>query len=166
MYQHRDPDCAFIHDFHGLRPFGIDVLTGESCAHGLRMLCDLTDEGKLIVIKALGLGSAGFEPAWNSKGTGSIMLHYGMLEILSIYAMLTAGYERIFVCGQGVAGASSGKAAEYYDMAIRDQRWAVEHYEKNKQELPRGYRWYGGVIRILTNCAADRNVHQMTGRSV
>ena len=44
-----------IRNLSDLRPFGIDLLTGESCALSRRLLCDVTEEGKSLILKALGL---------------------------------------------------------------------------------------------------------------
>lgn len=41
--------------FDDLRPYGIIALTGESCGLMYRILCDVTERGRLILAKALGI---------------------------------------------------------------------------------------------------------------
>ena len=48
-----------------LRPYGIDVLTGEACGLSYRILCDVTESGKQTIQKALGITNLGLPDNWN-----------------------------------------------------------------------------------------------------
>lgn len=135
-----------------LEPYGIETLTGESCGLSYRLLCDLTDGGKRIVEKALGVGITLAEP-WNA-GTqekphvGSMMIAPEMRPLLSVFALLEAGcIEAWLLCAAAVIGIERGDSATYVD----DWR------SKFGDGLVRTFR-YGGT-------AGDRNIHRMSGRA-
>src|SRR4051812_6940166 len=73
-----------IDKWDDLAAFGIIPLTAESCGLGYRLLCDLTERGKHILEKCLGLAGLGAQPAWNRGSAaaphiGSVMLAYPLL---------------------------------------------------------------------------------------
>ena len=41
--------------FNDLAAYGIEPLTGEACGLGYRILCDVTERGRNVVGKALGI---------------------------------------------------------------------------------------------------------------
>jgi hypothetical protein len=80
-----------LHDWQDLRQFGIDVLTGEACRVGTRILCDVTDDGMDVVCDLLGLpkSSAAFEPSWNGgKAVASVMLPRSLWHDLAVWCLL------------------------------------------------------------------------------
>ena len=56
-----------ISDLRDLRPFGIDILTGEADALSYRLLCDLNKRGVDIICEALGLTEQAFHDNYNSS---------------------------------------------------------------------------------------------------
>ena len=55
-----------------LEKYGINNLTGESCAYGLRFLCDLNEQGRTLMCDyfSLPFASAQFVKNWNQKVNG------------------------------------------------------------------------------------------------
>jgi hypothetical protein len=134
-----------------LTEFGIEPLTGEACGLGYRILCDVTEKGRLIVEKCLGAASLVTHLQWNS-GTkeqphiGSLMLAPEMLVPLAVFALLESGCKEVYAVKGGCFG------IEY-----RDPPDTVESLQ----------RWHAGnEMRRLAyqGTARDRNVHVMSGR--
>lgn len=73
-----------------LNPLGIEVLTGEACGLGMRILCDLTQEG-IDLWQEFTRSTPTTEP-WNSRGIKSVMATYDMLKDLWIFGMVKKGY--------------------------------------------------------------------------
>ena len=78
--------------WNDLRPFGIDVLTGEACGLSYRMLCDVTEKGKRTIQKALGIANLGLPENWNrgdpgDPHIGAIMLAPELLVPLAVFAL-------------------------------------------------------------------------------
>lgn len=72
---------------------GINPLTSESCAYGLRTLCDLNAQGVELVQAFLGLNDEAFLPNWNSAvgeypAVASVMLTRTALHDLMLFALL------------------------------------------------------------------------------
>ncbi len=82
---------------HGIQlsKFGIEFLTGESCAIGMRGLYDLTKQGETIVKEFLGLNAeTKLANNWNSGSSSdphvsSVMLTHSMALWLGAYCLLT-----------------------------------------------------------------------------
>jgi hypothetical protein len=43
-----------VRDWNDLRSFGINALTGEACAVGKRLLCDVNDQGRKLLCSIFG----------------------------------------------------------------------------------------------------------------
>jgi hypothetical protein len=71
-----------------LTAIGIEMLTGESDKLGIRLLCDVTEEGKVAVCRALGVNDIQLAPPWNSKGIGSVLPTRDMLELIALVYMV------------------------------------------------------------------------------
>ncbi len=77
-----------IHSFSDLQTWGINLLTGESDALSRRLLCDVTIEGKNLVMKALGVPDISLPRPWNgAPAIGSILLDRETLRTLCILAL-------------------------------------------------------------------------------
>lgn len=77
-----------ISKWSDLEEYGIDTLTGEACVYGIRVLCDLTEEGKSTVCSFLGIPKgAKMSANWNSKGVCSVMLPASIMEDLAVFAL-------------------------------------------------------------------------------
>lgn len=90
-----------ISSLNQLQPYGIELLTGEACALGMRILCDLTRRGRKIVAEAYGLNPTSFADSWNSGSkedphVASIMLDHEAYLFLGVFALMDAGCTRVF----------------------------------------------------------------------
>jgi hypothetical protein len=136
-----------------LRPFGIDVLTGEACGLGYRLLCDLTAKGRAIVEKCLGTPPLPLYEQWNTGSkeephVGCIMLVPELFTPLAVFAVLESGYQECWVSKNGAVYAIDPDDPQDAIEAVR--RWlGVESMRRFS---------YRGTAR-------DRNVHVMSGRT-
>lgn len=146
---------SHINSWSDLNGYGINALTGEACAHGLRILCDLTEEGKDTLVAMFG-GALTFTKGknWNSGAEYSVMLPYGILPDLSIFCALRK-YPHVTVLGSDVCGYNNEDFAEALPY-IED--YNVAAYTDKRP----CYRVYHS--RVGPHAVGDRNIHQMSGR--
>lgn len=70
-----------IDNIRDLERFGIDALTGESCAYHRRMLVGLTQAGADLVCDFYGINLAGLREPWNSTACGEKAVASFMLPV-------------------------------------------------------------------------------------
>lgn len=142
-----------IHSLSDLKQFGINVLTGESCALSRRYLCDVTQEGKNLVMKALGVNDISLAPDWNGHdAVGSILLERDTLETCGILALLDEpDIKEVWV--ESISGHMRGATQE--DIELYKENATLTGSHPNW----RIYRKFGIERR------GDRNIHQMSGRT-
>jgi len=133
-----------IDSWDALRDYGIVAITGEACSLMYRILCDLTEEGKRIVERALSVEIE--SENWNSGSTddthvASIMLTPEMIVPLGVFALLESGCKEVWVTETCAIGVEPGDSAE-----------AVETMKGSHK--PRRRYAYKGLCK-------DRNQHQM-----
>lgn len=81
-----------IKNWEDLEPYGINELTGEACAAGLRLLCDLTEDGKANAYAFLGIPlDTPVAENWNIGGAASIMMPRSVFKELAAFLLLTGG---------------------------------------------------------------------------
>lgn len=137
-----------------LRPFGVDLLTGEACGLSYRLLCDVTEKGRQTVAKALGLKQLPLPDNWNrgdpgDPHVGAIMLAPEMLVPLGIFALLEHGCSEVW---QTRAGDLLG-----IEPSDEPERVAsVKRFHTSSDNLVRRFAYAG--------TAGDRNRHEMSGR--
>jgi hypothetical protein len=142
-----------VNSWNDLQAYGIELLTGEACGLGYRLLCDVTERGRKTVEKCLGLTSLVLPESWNRGSkedphVGSIMLTREMLEPLAVFALLEGGCHEVYLVKNSVVGIEPSDPPD----AIEDvKRWAGVEYARRLA--------YRGT-------AGDRNVHVMSGRVV
>ncbi len=103
----------YITSWKDMVPFGINLLTSESCAYNLRGLFDLNDEGVKLVADYFGLHdcdsckcNSGLATNWNSQvwlkpAVGSIMLPHSIFQPLAIFALMhVAKFRYVYVSDQ------------------------------------------------------------------
>jgi hypothetical protein len=138
--------------FDDLRSFGIIALTGESCGLGYRILCDVTERGRLILAKVLGISNLTLPENWNRGSAndphvGSIMLAPEMMLAIGVFALLESGCIEVWRTKSGsligIEASNDAKDVTIVRLQLGD-------------DLQRAFR-YDGTAR-------DRNVHAMTGR--
>ena len=144
--------------WNDMEQFGIIPLTGESCAYSLRLLCDLTAQGRALIRSFFGLraepepGSGSvFQEPWNRGSAedphvASILLPYGLFITLSTYTLLRKGMA-VFV----MEGASSVLGYEPDSDEHKEAAFCTENDRS-------GY-WRG------PKAGSDRNLHHMSGRT-
>ena len=145
-----------INCWDDLRPFGIDLLTGEACGLSYRLLCDVTQKGKQTIQKALGVADLGLPDNWNGGDphdphVGSIMLVPELFIPLAIFALLEHGCREVWRTKSG--GLIGIEPADDPERVA-----AVQRLHTETDNLVRRYAYAG--------TAGDRNQHQMTGRIV
>ena len=138
-----------ISGWEDLRQFGINVLTGEACAYNLRLLCDVSEEGREAALEWLGLPhDTKLAAPWNSTvdgrpAVGSIMLDRNAWERVGQFLLFRAGALAI-----AHIGVPSGIIGIFNDVRL-------QQYANSKFSLTRNY---------AHNAVRGRNVHAMTGR--
>ena len=143
-----------IDSWSHLVPFGIDALTGEACSLSYRLLCDTTENGCKILAKLFGIPNLQLAEPWNRGSTaephvGSIMLVPDLLVPIAVFAFLETGCVEVFTLPHCAFGMEPDDDREEHLAVIKHF-----HGEKNLRRFA-----YRGT-------AQDRNVHQMTGRTV
>jgi hypothetical protein len=145
-----------MRDGRDLENYGINLLTGEACRVGRRVLTDLTERGRRIVADMLGLGDQrGFAENWNSRvgdspAVASVMLPYSMIRDLMTWCLIHDGCTAIIETDdEYVYGREDSDGTEWDEL--------VEHCRKY-------HKW----VRVITlrsgPSRGTRMVHAMSGR--
>jgi hypothetical protein len=86
-------DIVFANYWHDLKEYGIDSLTGEACAYGQRVLCDLSQEGVDLLTTYFGGQLVFVEGAnWNpgsveNPSIASVLLPRCLLDDLRVFIL-------------------------------------------------------------------------------
>lgn len=140
-----------IDNVKDLEPFGIDPLTGESDAHMYRILCDVTQRGKRIVERTMDVEIT-FAENWNrgrkdDPHIGSFLLPYEFVPSIAVFCLLTdPDISEVWLMK---GGSVMGFGVEDVDL---------------KERLRKFHE--GDLRHVFYPRPSDRNVHQMTGRTV
>ena len=141
-----------ISSWNDLRPYGIDVLTGEACGLMYRLLCDVTASGGKLIEKALSVNRIEFADPWNrgdpdDPHVGSILVPPELRQPLGVFALLESGCRQVWLYQNGGL------------LGIEPDD-SPEQIELSKQMCPEA------LVRTFAyqGTAGDRNVHVMTGR--
>ena len=121
------------------RKFGFNILTGEACNIGMRVLIDLTGDGKRVW--DMFTNSEATSPPWNQNGKASIMIPRSWLKDLMIaHLFLLKNCHSVLVGKSYLVGFSGND----------------QPHEPNKEEY---------IIRKTSHPSVGlNNVHQMSGR--
>ena len=96
-----------IRNWDDLRDYGINFLTGEACAVGKRLLCDVSEQGRRLLCSVFGLPSnTAFAENWNRQvngepAVGSIFLPTELLAFVSAMILLESGCKLAVVLTTG-----------------------------------------------------------------
>lgn len=157
---------AHLYNCNDLVPYGIHPLTGEACAYSRRILCDLSQEGVILMTAYLGLSctveAARAFPANRNAYVGvqpavaGVMVARAAFPDLMIFTLLHVGqYDYVLETPDGgFTGFNDG------------DRYA-QHYLKDSTNgtLPNGYRLHHNCAKRSTQPhIGDRNIHAMSGR--
>jgi hypothetical protein len=141
-----ESQSIMVHSWEDLRQLGINMLTGESCGYSLRLLCDVSEEGKALLADYFGMPGIQLAANWNSRvgeqpAVGSIMLSRKLLMPLAEFALLRKGALAVVESDSMIMGV--------FDQTLLDR------YGENTN------------LAIRRNFATDSRVtHAMTGRTV
>lgn len=159
------PSSMVIHGWAGLEQLGVNCLTGESCRYSMRLLCDLNQAGRELMVDYLGLGAGPLARPWNSAVDGkpsvaSIMLHCESLPQLAKFALFRAG-------ALAVLGGPSPQDL----MGLFENQLVLDYTEFIARQTEQdGKSWYSLWRNHGLDTAAphlgSRNVHAISGRSV
>lgn len=133
---------------NGIKEFGIDALTGEACAYGLRLLCDLSAEACDLVRDFFGLGDkTAFDRNMNSsheyEGTihqhvSSMMLPRGIFAELLYFALIHKGKYEVYLWNvktDEITCCSKKDYNEHHDYFEHDHRvWFSKKADPNVQQ--------------------------------
>ena len=138
--------------WNDLRPYGIDVLTGEACGLSYRFLCDVTEQGRKILARWLSMPELHLSDAWNRGNiadphVGSILLAPEVLTGISVFALLETGCTECWLCRNGTV-------------------FGVELDDPSEQIAASKRMRADNIVRLFRSqgTAGDRNVHVMSGR--
>lgn len=145
-------DTVVVCTAEDLDVFGVRVLTGEACAYGQRLLCDVNEDGQQLLREFWGLPTLMLAPAMNERvGTkpavGSVMLERRAVLGLARFAMFRSGalafWEDRQACGGLVGLYNEQRVREYEAEGV-----ALEYNPTHRTEQPH---------------VGARNVHAMLG---
>ena len=140
-----------VNCWNDIEPYGIELLTGEACGLSYRLLCDVTEQGRKILAKCLGIPNLNLAENWNrgraeDPHVGSIMLTHEMLTPLAVFALLESGCKEVYLVNNSVVGVEHSDPPDLIETVKR-----VAGVEYARRLAYRG-------------TAGDRNVHVMSGR--
>jgi hypothetical protein len=149
-------ESIYIGSWDDLKLFGINALTGEACAYGRRLLCDVNEDGAALMLDYLGVTM--LSKNWNSTVAGkpavaSVMLHRDSCLQIAEFALTRAGAIAILYRNDGtMSGLFTQELVNSYQRMMADN-------------APEGWKLLT-LIRSNAPQEGSRNVHQFSGRSV
>jgi hypothetical protein len=144
--------------FFDMAQFGVTGLTGESCAYSMRMLCDVSEEGKELLADFFGMPQLALERNWNghvgdAPAIGSIMLQHDIVRALAQFAFFRKGALAVVSTDHEVNGVfTEEKLKAYQDL--------IEKYPNCGYSLRRNH-----TLSSSAPMQGSRNVHAMSGRA-
>lgn len=174
-----------MRSWNDLGHYGIGFLTGEACAVGKRLLCDVNDQGRRLLCQVFGLPvNTTFAENWNSQvngdpAIGSIFLAPQMLTFIAAMILLQTGCKCAVVVENGqvigidpdddVSGMVKMPVEEEQDDPDHpgEKKWVTVEREVND---PLGrIRRYHTIRETYGTLAVPRRglsaVHAMSGRA-
>jgi hypothetical protein len=135
--------------WNDLRRYDISPLTGEACPFGLRVLTDLTERGRRIVLEMLG-AECTLRRNWNSGSEISMMIPRSLFTDLYVWCLISEGIDELIVSEEGVCGRTGDSDEEWTDYYEQ-----LTHFDKHPRRIyPVGGPRHG-----------NRMVHSASGRS-
>jgi hypothetical protein len=150
-----------LHDFADLAAYGVKPLTGEADAYGRRLLCDLNEQGVILLTAYFGLSHTiearhCFPRNWNSMvgelpAVASVLLPRAIIPDLMVFALLHVGqYAYVMDTPSGFTGFNEG------------DKYGAAYLHAG---LPEGWVLHRNFCKGSPAPTADgRNVHAMSGR--
>lgn len=144
--------------------YGVSILTGEACAYGHRLLCDLNEEGVQLLSDYLGIQPTAFYKNWNSKvnnkpAVASIMLSRDVFQDLAKFILLHV--ERVtYLLDHNDSEVHGSSGWSGYD----DE--ALEQYSYLQQLRQEGKIYINWSVQCKQPQVNGRNVHGFSGRAL
>lgn len=148
-------------NYADLKAYGISTLTGEADAYSRRILCDLSEDGVILLTAYFGLSHTcearhAFPLNMNAMvgeqaAIASVMLARAVIPDLMVFALLHVGqFDYVLDAPHGYTGFNEGD--HYGELYLH-------------QGLPAGYTLHHNCAkRCRQPHVGDRNVHAMSGR--
>lgn len=133
-----------------LSQLGFDLLTGEACGLGARILCDVTEPGEQLLAQVLGVSSLVLADRWNCgpETIGSVMIPRELFTPLIVFGLFQDPHiQAVYITDDGIYGMMDEAEIRQIDEA--DWLTIERRYHRSGTA-------HGGL----------RNVHQMSGRVV
>ena len=158
-------DSLVIECWNDLEQVGIRSLTGEACRYSMRVLCDVNEDGRQLLVEYLGMPDATqFAARWNSMvngkaSIGSIMLHRNSLREVAEFALMRMEVLAVVRTHDGVRGIFEARLLERYRAMVATANAA-------KGSAPG--EGYVIVDKYVSNAPAvgSRNIHMATDRTL
>lgn len=175
---HTLPSWPVLRDWSDLTPFGLQYLTGERCRYGMRMLCDLNEDGTKLVSEFLGLPQAlhicCFEGPWNREVNGkpsvaSILLPTGCFVQLAVFCLFSQGAPKVWLVEGAVMVPEPEHCAVYDEAWSHPDLWCQDDDKRRAAKAAIPYP-YDHVQQFAPTCpeapkaAGGTNLHLMTSR--
>lgn len=152
---------ANFHSWTDFKEFGINYLTGESCAYGMRALCDVSNKGRETLCSFLGLPyDTAFAENWNSMvgddpAIGSMLIPRGLFKELARYiAFNVLNFKYVVEMPNGYVHAYADGYFEDNGLTLAKARGILNG------------NWYTNHALSATGAVVGgRNVHAFSGRA-
>jgi hypothetical protein len=144
--------------FFDMAQFGLTGLTGEACAYGMRMLCDVNEEGKALLADFFGMSNIELDRNWNSTvneqpAIGSVMLSHDLVPKLAQFAFFRKGALAVVITDREVNGIFTAER-------LKEYRDYIEKYPNCGYRLASNH-----AMHSTAPMQGSRNVHAFTGRA-
>jgi hypothetical protein len=151
-----------LRDYADLAQYGVNPLTGEADAYSRRILCDLNEQGVILLTAYFGLSHTiearhCFPRNWNSMvgdfpAVASVLLAHAVIPDLMVFALLHVGqYDYVLEAPPGVGFTGFNEGDNY----------ATAYLTRG---LPEGYRVLPNESKRCKAQVDGRNIHAMSGR--
>jgi hypothetical protein len=142
-----------------LEKHGFNLLTGEACGVGMRILTDVKNrEAARQLLDFIGVPALQLAENWNSGSEFSVMLPYCILDDFAVWlALMKVGCHQVILCDNGdICGWQPG-----------DEDWPTEgEWEQHLNDLTHFEHKFRRYTFKSGPRAGSRMVHAMTGRTV
>jgi hypothetical protein len=156
-------DTIHIDGWRNLSQLGINSLTGEADRLSLRLLCDLNDEGRELVLDYLGFpADTHMADNWNSQVDGlpavaSVMLHRESWRQIAEFGLFRRGaLANIYVGNQIIGVFTQDRLDQYLELARESQ--------SDNPAMKVGVHRNPGLDTSAPGFGT-RNTHMMSGRT-
>lgn len=164
----KNPDGKRFNAWPALDDYGIELLTGEACGIGLRLLFDVSPEGAKILEEFLSIRFTDENNAWNHQGQEgwkSIMLSRGVIDDLLVFIMCRE-YPVVVKVNWRSASGYAWYVEGFPSMELyKEWRKAAERVYISTDERGEEKSCWMTYYPAGTGAGGTRNTHFMSGRT-